>query len=303
MAISTPAVNAARPRLHLHRSTYVLLVLVSAVLFLALVPGTRHTSRTHPALESYHGWPMTYLVREKGYAGGRPTEPISIWQFGGVTEFRFLSLVVDVLVALCILVAVVALAEWRVRRRPWFKISLREVFALILVLSLGFAWLANAMNEHHHTQALLSLQVGTMIYEGGPHWLRDLLPPRYRILDRITKINEVGTRVGLAVLTEHKAALRQLREVGFYRAPGCGEFLPLLNGLRGPIEIGIVNTPVSDQDLDHFKRLQKYSCIWLKATKVTPKAVADFRVNRPDISVVYFATPYIEPGSEADPFR
>jgi hypothetical protein len=259
-------------------------LIASALLALAIVPGTRERKELNDATkwqESRHGWPLTFAVRKKPLTG-LPVVPLSAWKFNDLAEVHFLSLGADLVLAFLVLAAVAVPLELRARRRPGFRFSLTDAFAVLTLVAIGCGWFAKYYAEYQQTQALLPLlKTGAQSVE--------LAEGPFRFFDRITEIHYGLITSRPEILIKYPAALRELRAITFYRDPDFAKCLPLLDSLPGPIVITITYTVLTETHMEMFKLLPRSSCLLLRATNLTPKAILEFHAVRPDVSVILVA--------------
>jgi Leucine-rich repeat (LRR) protein len=199
----------ARPWYRLHLSTWVVLLIVASVLFLAIVPGKLNVSHSayvgvvgwsinrHVLRE--HGWPLVYVVRD--YPTNPPFSSItedptysrfssmvgwepsvdwdnlpSAWALGReVQSFRPWALAADVALAGCLLLLFGAAFEWRRRRLRLGQFSLRELLLLVLLVSSALGWLMAQREQHKLLVDRLSdldTECDGYLVSALPHWVR-----------------------------------------------------------------------------------------------------------------------------------
>jgi hypothetical protein len=121
-----------------------------------------------------HGWPAVYLTREIENSPPLFHGPVVAWapwrtwicwelNEGTTTKFSLSNLVFDIAVCFSLVALTIALWENRRRRRTniW-QVTLREMFAITLIVASIFAWITYQRNESRrefvHIRALDSLE-------------------------------------------------------------------------------------------------------------------------------------------------
>jgi hypothetical protein len=181
-----------RPWHRLHASSWVVLFAAVALFAFWNASGFIFIEVRESGSHSWrHGWPLTYLTRSAQFvrvqaspAGPAPPTaltPTPIWGLAQeVLNFRPVALAADALIALA-LAALVALAfDWRRRRRPrLFSFSLKEFFALSIVVAVAIFVVLRVESKRRETKELLA-RYGIDYFATDhalPGWLWTLLPP------------------------------------------------------------------------------------------------------------------------------
>lgn len=182
-------------RWRLHLTTYVVVFVAVAAMFLANVPG-RYVILVSdgPGIDiSEHGWPVTYLSRPILWAHGhslttaasfRVTSPWPSVSY--LTRLDFGPFCVDSIVATLIVTGVGLMTELRMRKLG-FRFSIAELMAVTLLAASAFAWFNFERRGYVQEQAIAALD---NFYgedqPAGPWWLRRLLgDDLFRFRDRI----------------------------------------------------------------------------------------------------------------------
>ncbi|MHC4400706.1 MAG: leucine-rich repeat domain-containing protein [Planctomycetota bacterium] len=286
------AANAEGPQkpkrawFRLHRSTYVVLLLVAVVLALANVPGQFVVLPTilrqgkygpHFEMEGRleHGWPATYLLRYPEY--GPPSARTfsvtwsSIWSLtADVLQFNLARLALDVGAALCIMAAAGALFEWwRRQRRRLFQVHIRDLLVLTALAAVVLAWVSMKAQAYRTEQkAVAELEWAPDEYQwqrGGPTWLRRLIGDSpFRIFDRL---------VDVSIGNEDPELVRRFRHLKRLE-DRPGDTLPYLRDLPRLEDLDLFMADVDDDDLRHLEHCTSLQELSLCATGVTDKGLS-----------------------------
>lgn len=275
-------------RFRLHRSSLVVGMATLVVLTLTVVPGVEEPEQ-HPIIPSvlHHGWPWQFCERQvdwvdpgvsdvptTGFYGVPWLSPTS-WKFWqGEVDFHWRPLALDVLVAVGIAGATVALWERRRRRRAsaW-QFQLAEVLLAMTVIAAAFGWLNWQRVEHIRElaieDALGEVDSGPAFYLGwqysGPEWLKRL--------------------VGLELLPDYLYEFDSAYAYEFDTESDClayeEKILPYLKSLRRLQSLEL-NGPMSDwtevfrtlRELPHLRTLDLTFCeeLCLTASEVNQLA-------------------------------
>src|SRR5688572_14010864 len=167
--------SAKRPWYRLHRSTWTVLVLATAVLVLLIAPGELSDDWGFFPSKLRHGWPWIYLSRRTelpGYKKGAPPWLIAGgWSWSVEPKLRSETnpsfslpmLWADLAVAGGILFLSAAAFEiWRRRRERLLQIHLSDIAAATLMLGLLLGWWHQYYRRHAQAeQALQALSSGS----------------------------------------------------------------------------------------------------------------------------------------------
>jgi len=173
-------------------STWLVMLLTSGIMFLAVWPGRRTSA------ESYtHGWPFAWSVR--GRISARVAEPWEIdvpnesiersmdpWAVSRIDEFNVAAFVADAAIALAIMAAIGWLFQcWRRRRRSLLQFRLRTLFlattAAAAVCAMFTAWNRDRISEEvaiEKLQAMVAQSSSGLVcqrYLNLPPWLPESL--------------------------------------------------------------------------------------------------------------------------------
>jgi Leucine-rich repeat (LRR) protein len=293
----------------LHRSTYVVLAVLLAVLLLANVPGQivrapsilgngPHTLPYFMEDDLQHGWPATYLWRLPNYQpnprGGVFLDWRSLWTLSrDVERWSWASLSLDLLVGLAVLaLGATGYEVWRRRRAKLWQFHLSDLLALVVVASavLGY-WKIHADEYRSQQEALAALKVldEDNWQPGGPTWIALLLGDRrFHFLDRV-----VSVVLGNTEEPQHLARLRYLKRIiglgeeGFQylrhhpqlEALDCSMVMPKgdqwaclrhVPNLKG---LTLYDTAVTDADLVHVAGLKKLQHLCLSDNEITDQGL------------------------------
>lgn len=219
---ATPATTAAVPRTwrslltgRWHRSSWVVAVLVLVFLVFCNLPGQLVTLPTDQEEAFWgrghqyeHGWPLTWATRygDTWVLQLRTPEDVSCWAFwSDQPEFASRNLLWNF--GNIVIVATVsggAFELWRRARRKLCQLHLRDLLAILLLISLAGAWYTAARRRYAHELKICGLPFvegeftswarrepihGIKWYSktsGGITWLRRLLgESSFQFLDRV----------------------------------------------------------------------------------------------------------------------
>jgi hypothetical protein len=223
-----------RPWYRLHPSSYVAMLLGATVIFFLNVPGqytpyVRFDGQEKYSIEFYvserieHGWPWAYLRRESmpsnwNWNSMIAPEPVSLWSLSQeVMEFRWLPLLANATVAICVLVLVaISFEYWRRQRRRVFQLRLSDLLIGTAVVAVAFAYGLKVEREYDRERAALAelgLERGDYVRSlGGPSWLRQLSPESFvRVLSRFDRVIQIDLPSSSEL--EHVSRLSEIRLV------------------------------------------------------------------------------------------
>lgn len=139
IASTKPAIS--RPWRRLHVSTWIVALLLACIFTIVIFAGERKVG-------CEHGWPFRFLQRAQ-YAEplNPPSEPLSLWSWRDhVVAFDATALAIDISIGVAALVMLIAIVEFRRRRRGRFwQITLREAFAISMVFAIASAWAGRSL--------------------------------------------------------------------------------------------------------------------------------------------------------------
>ncbi len=242
MATESQSVVSAALRFRLHRSTWVMVLPVAALLVLVVVPGEHVGSASTfrfglpPPYTTWfnfdHGWPWTFLQRQYspqslGIIRSAPTPPIwptrgvpwleaRGWSFTGAWnqqpnqyprgQWRSWALVADIGVAIFVVLALTILLEWRRRRRRAWQFNLADLLGVMLITCVGLGWWMWHLRQHEAEQAFvrfMTVDANGVEYR-GPAWLRRAFGQ-----DNLTQFNRI---ISVQLSDDHRELLPQLGE-------------------------------------------------------------------------------------------
>jgi hypothetical protein len=237
-----------RPWYRLHVSTYVVLLLTAAVLFLLNIPG-QYVPYVGVALEEEqlfgdhrivrerleHGWPFSYLVRDDRYFVKRPGEseprPTAIWSFTeDFVSFDAWRLLADIVAALCVLAIVTLLVEyWRRQRHSIWQLRVSDLLGITTIIA-GAIWYVQRAQRDYDAENSAIQNLGLSVWDysqfrgdpvsspvsvrshGGPTWLRGLLGERFpKMFDRLILLDDMTFAMSLRDGAERISAFKDLR--------------------------------------------------------------------------------------------
>jgi septum formation protein len=182
-----------------HRSTFLALALVAALLVLLVAPGRLASlgwNGTVFTADLEHGWPWLFLRHTTAVGKGLdlgPAPPWRVsecWQFTSVgpgkSHFLAWRFVLDVLVALAIAVsAAIAFEWWRRRRLKAWQFSLRELFLLTLAVAAVGAWYRTNRQETDRQTQIGSLIESELTRNKDSHFQPEYCGPKWllRLID------------------------------------------------------------------------------------------------------------------------
>jgi Leucine-rich repeat (LRR) protein len=211
-----------RASLRLHRSTYVMAMLILVVLLMANLPGTILLDgkdwSDQEGIYVAHGWPWTFLFRGLDRTAFLKVEPNVRWPYwlpphpmeqvpgslfwkisDKVKTISVLPLLADFTVCAVITIALTSVYEvWRRRRRRWCQFYLSELFAMITLASLLLAWLSVEAAEGNEEKQAVSEMIGGAersplvcgVSLAGPQWIRNLFGDApFEVFDRIRMVD------------------------------------------------------------------------------------------------------------------
>ena len=314
--MTSPPANAAdkpdqpkRPWYRPHRSTYVVLTLTAIVLVLLIVPGELAEMHSPGAVVVRHGWPWEFYAHRAVspvnpfWASRAPWRTTEGWRFSpAIAPFRLSVLALDTLVGAMIFAVVGSIYEcWRRRRyRPW-QFSLREVFAVTLVVAAIGSWYRVNRNRADREQEIdeicQSHSAAARAYFSygycGPVWLSRLVGEEYLDLQlRITELHATfaesldGVRPYLAELVflneadlsgcsvrdadlDVVAELPRLRILSLASDRLSNAALSYLAKSQSVEELDLNSTNVTDEGLKRLARLPRLRELNLEDTGVT----------------------------------
>lgn len=246
-----------RPWYRPHRSTFLALALVIAVLVLLIVPGKRLSFSSDGTVtigQYVHGWPWTFLRKPTSMGKLTDASPYDVapwrtaasWRFASTdaTQTRFYpgQLAADIVVASAILLAAGAAFEcWRRRRLRAWQFSLREMFLLTLAVAAVGAWYRTNRQEADAQEQVGRLIESALPQRGedhlwesycGPEWLRRLCGSQYLgFLERPISLN-LWPGDELSRIRSHIGGLRDLREISLVGSSVTDADLAVLATLR-----------------------------------------------------------------------
>lgn len=246
-----------------HRSTFVFLAFVVAVLVLANFPGQLVIGPDVFSIDQYgsyflcdahceHGWPFTYMRRKPSVFSG----PCYWNVFEGVERFSAPHLIADIAVALAIVLSTTFLfGLWRRQRRRLRQFHVRDLLVLAGSVSLAGAMYGHYRSEHADQWNVLKavermsdpndplLAWGATITRhaewqpGGPSWVRQLVGDSpFQPFDRVIGVDVSGAEL------RHIANLRSLRVIRVHESVSNRQ-LQYLAGLPQleALSIGLIN--------------------------------------------------------------
>ena len=180
---ATPLVLVRRPWYRLHRSTWFLMPLPLAIAVVIVLPGDIgwYPDRLSHARSAaiVHGWPIPYLWRTPLEWNNDPAEvsAAAVWNVtDSVRQLRWMSLAIDVGVAILGLAVFAALVEWRRRRRGrFFQFTLRELLVVTTAAAIIFAcWVGRRNAGEELTGHLRRIpQQAWEVEPDFPLWIRN----------------------------------------------------------------------------------------------------------------------------------
>lgn len=248
-----------------------------------------------------HGYPFTYLYRTSPLTPGGVVLWADAWALSkDVERFSGTRLVADVLIAaLFAVVCGFSSNYWR-RGRARFNLYVRDVVALITIVSVVFAWVAYHHQQHTREArhaARLSNRSQAYWSEGVPTWLDHLLSTTEKPwLERLIGLrvtaeelppNEMARRLKYLSLSgtfenndlEKIASYRQLHSVSFRDFDGAytesgeriaiDDILRLFGTLRGLRGIELYDQDVTDQGLESLSQFPACEYLDLSYSDVT----------------------------------
>jgi hypothetical protein len=162
------------------------------------------------------------------------------------------------------------------RQRRWLQFSVRTLLVLILVASVGLAWIASKLKQsREQRQAVQAIQRlgGTAIYKGGEtepkaplgfDWLTSLLGDDF-FSDCVTVEFQNATDAGLV----HLQKLHQLREVYLGGALITDDGLAHVESLLQLQELSLENTQITSAGLARLKGLSQLKTLNVAGTSIT----------------------------------
>jgi hypothetical protein len=279
--------TAARRWYRLHASTYVVLLLTAAVLFLLNIPGQYVPYVGMPLPEEQlfgdhrivrerltHGWPFSYLIRDDRYFVKRPGEsepwPTAIWSFTeDSVSFDAWRLAGDVLAALGMIGVVGLLAEyWRRQRHAIWQLRVSDLLGLTAIVA-GAIWYVQSTLREYEAERSAIQDLGLLVSDysqyrrdpvsspvsvrshGGPTWLRSLMGERFpKMFDRLILLDDVTFSWSLRDEQKRISVFKDLRALNVMIAASPAPQLARLVTLKGLEAIRItVVFDVSRNDL------------------------------------------------------
>jgi hypothetical protein len=171
------------------------------------------------------------------------------------------------------------MSETRKPRRRWFQYSLRSLFLLTFLVSLGMSWFAVRMKrarEQGEAVEWIRKGGGSVVYDyqyevpysgpPGPVWLRNLLGTDFfatavHVCFFPSSVSDAGL--------EHLKGLTQLRELDLRFSPVGDNGLKYLNGLARLRTLDLSDTNVTDAGSEHLKRMTHLQTLNLEDAQVT----------------------------------
>jgi hypothetical protein len=172
------------------------------------------------------------------------------------------------------------------RKLRWFQYSLRSLFLLVFLVSIGMSWVAvkierarrqkEAVEEIKKAGGHVSYDYqfdksGDWLPEArppGPAWLRNLLGEDFFATVVMVGLFPLNSRVTDAGL-EHLKGLTQLEWLDLMDTPVTDAGLEHLKGLTQLQELYLGGTKVTDAGLDYLKGLTQLRTLYLGNTPVT----------------------------------
>jgi hypothetical protein len=172
------AIPAKRPWRHLHRSTWIVILLMTGFFVIVEIPGEPECAINSEGLHwggggrifghnSLHGWPWVFLVHDRNDNSNAPIDVPWLtalawnWSSEYPPEFSLVNAILDLAVCLAIIAAVAIAFEWRRRRRTrLLQFTLRELLLLTLLTAAAFSWW-----RMHHAQREREMAIVKLLEE------------------------------------------------------------------------------------------------------------------------------------------
>jgi hypothetical protein len=289
----------------LHRSTYVVLAVLLAILALANVPAqiviapSMFDAEMINAVfgmraELQHGWPATYLWRKPD---DLTIDWQSLWTLSeDVERWSRTSLAFDLFVGLAALaLGGVGYEAWRRRRARLWQFHLRDLLALLAVASIVLGYWKIHTDEYRSQQkALAALNANADESDwqpGGPSWLRLLLSDgAFQFLDRVVNIRIYTDDPDKL---QHLARLRYLKHIDFLSGKNLQylRYHPQLEALDCSVRgaegdqwaalryvpnlktLNLYETGIADRDLAHLAGLKRLQSLRLLGNRITDQGL------------------------------
>ncbi len=200
------------------------------------------------------------------------------------------------------------MSETQKPRRRRFQYSLRSLFLLMFLASLGMSWVAVRIKRAREQKAAVEeiRKLGGVVvcdYEldnsgnelpsarpPGPAWLRDLLGEDF--FATVVHVYFNSSWVTDASLV-HLTQLTQLQRFDLFSRQVTDSGLYHLKGLTHLQTLGLEDTRVTDAGLEHLKGMTELRSLVLTVPNVTPNGVERLGQALPkcQLSVIYHARP------------
>jgi hypothetical protein len=285
--LNSEAANLSkRPWHRLHRSTWIVIFLLTIVFVLVEIPGTLrrviHSMGNKPSSTNLtqffeHGWPCIFFDRKMistdKYSNlsvdqffdleefdEAPWLMADSWKFGIGFESRKFSLfylIVDLFACLTIILSVAGLFEWRRRLRTrLFQFTLRELLFITFLTAAVFSWWRT-----QHNQRVLEQEIVARLEKDGSLWFNKYRGPK--ILEKL-----LGRELlhDCWAFTECHVGVCEKQE--YERVISCMENFPHLESIRFG-DCGDEEAIVIDKWLSQLSTLKNLQSLDVAGSKLT----------------------------------